>query len=66
MKNLPKKIYLQVDPENECDENTDFNSLAGVSWCEERINDSDIEYVLKEPQTDYFAYWRKDESELFS
>ena len=44
MKNLPERIYLQVDPDNENPE--DFNELFGVTWCTERINKSDIEYVL--------------------
>ena len=37
----PKKIYLQVDPDREsaCD------WIDGVTWCEDKINDNDIEYV---------------------
>lgn len=46
MKNIPKKIYLQVDSENEKPE--DFKELREVTWCEDRINDSDIEYVKKD------------------
>lgn len=45
MKNLPKKIYLQIGEDTPKD--FDFNNLGGVSWCDERINDNDIEYVLK-------------------
>lgn len=44
MKNIPKKIYLQVDPDNENPEN--FEELIGITWCDERINDNDIEYIL--------------------
>lgn len=44
MKNLPKRIYLQVDPDNENPE--DFNELSGVTWCAERVNKSDIKFVL--------------------
>jgi hypothetical protein len=44
MKNIPKKIYLQIDSDGETPE--DFNELHGVSWADERINDNDIEYVL--------------------
>lgn len=44
MKNLPEKIYLQIDADGETPE--DFNELEGVTWCSERINDNDIEYVL--------------------
>jgi len=32
----PEKIYLQVDPDEWID---------GITWCEDRINDSDVEYV---------------------
>lgn len=42
MKNLPEKIYLQVDADGETPE--DFNELKGVTWCAERINKTDIEY----------------------
>lgn len=45
MKNIPKKIYLQVDPENVKPE--DFNELHEVTWSVDRINKNDIEYVLK-------------------
>ena len=46
MKNLPKRIYLQVDPDNENPE--DFSDLSGVTWCTERVNKSDIEYQLSD------------------
>jgi len=38
-KSVPKKIYLQVCPEHgvSCDE---------ITWCVDRINDTDVEYVL--------------------
>jgi len=42
MKNTPKKIYLQVE-----DVPDDFNDLSEVTWCQDRINKNDIEYVLK-------------------
>lgn len=44
MKNIPKRIYLQVEGESL---NNDFGKLQGVTWCVDRINDSDIEYGLK-------------------
>jgi hypothetical protein len=43
MKNAPEKIYLQVCEENEC--NADFYDHEGVTWCHEKIHDSDIEYT---------------------
>ena len=45
MKNIPKKIYLQI---GEADKDCDFNDLHGITWCDERINDNDIEYVFVE------------------
>ena len=45
MKNIPKKIYLQIDPEKENPE--DFKELREVTWCEDRINDNDVEYIME-------------------
>lgn len=45
MKNIPRSIFLQVDSENEKPE--DFKELGEVTWCKDRINDNDIEYILK-------------------
>jgi hypothetical protein len=50
IKNIPDKIYLQVGIDDEPDGEYDFNKLfenGGVTWCNERINRSDIEYHLK-------------------
>lgn len=44
MKNVPKKIYLQIG--DDCPDDLDFNELIGVSWCSDKINDNDIEYML--------------------
>ena len=44
MKNVPKKIFLQIGDE---DLPEDFNDLYDVSWCSERIYGNDIEYVLE-------------------
>ena len=44
MKNIPKVIYLQIYADGETPE--DFNELDGVSWCTEKINPNDIEFVL--------------------
>jgi len=43
MKNIPPKIYLQVDADGETPK--DFKELE-VSWADERVYPSDIEYVL--------------------
>ena len=50
MKNLPKKIYLQVidDSVQDIEDVKDFNELTEVSWCATRINKSDLEYILIE------------------
>jgi len=44
MKNIPKKIYLQVDADG--DRCEDFKECHGVSWCEDRIHETDIEYLI--------------------
>lgn len=46
MKNVPEKIYLQVDADGETPE--DFKQLD-VTWCVDKINDTDIEYTLTPP-----------------
>jgi hypothetical protein len=42
MKNQPKKIYLNIGADGECQ---DFEELVGVSWSDSRINDDDLEYI---------------------
>lgn len=37
MKNLPKKIYLQF---------CEFKDSVYATWCEDRVDDTDIEYIL--------------------
>lgn len=52
MKNIPKLIYLQIGEDVSIKENdSDFNDLAGISWCADKINNTDIEYVLKSEET---------------
>jgi hypothetical protein len=53
MKNVPKKIYLQIgDYEAEMLEDEDgienFNAYdrENITWCEDRVYSSDIEYAL--------------------
>jgi uncharacterized small protein (DUF1192 family) len=38
----PERIYLQHDPE---DTGEPFNEAHEVTWCADKINDTDIEYV---------------------
>ena len=45
MKNMPKKIYLQIGSDD-LDPLSDFNKCSEVTWCEDRQHESDIEYVL--------------------
>ena len=42
LSNTPEKIYLQIKG---AEPGGDFNKLVGVSWCADRINESDLEYV---------------------
>jgi hypothetical protein len=42
IKNQPNKIYLNIGADGECQ---DFEELVGVSWCEDRVNDDDLEFI---------------------
>ncbi|MCK5614475.1 hypothetical protein KAR91_72090 [Candidatus Pacearchaeota archaeon] len=56
IKNIPDKIYLQVDPDewiadDEEPTEVDFHALATeheVTWCEDCINNSDVAYLKEE------------------
>jgi hypothetical protein len=39
----PKTIYLQVCEESDCDHS--FDAHDDVSWCQDKINESDIPYI---------------------
>lgn len=48
MKNIPKRIYLQIgDLTDKDDSNIDFNELSDVCWSSEKIFSTDIEYIRK-------------------
>jgi hypothetical protein len=46
MKNIPHKIYLQIGDKEDLCGVQDFKDLhcGSVTWCEDKINDNDIEY----------------------
>lgn len=46
MKNKPEKIFLQIgcDPEDV----EDFKDLSEVTWCKDKIHDSDLPYFSEE------------------
>jgi len=42
-----KEIYLQCEAEHGLDEKCSYPKCqCEVSWCQDRINDSDVRYVL--------------------
>lgn len=43
MKNIPKVIYLNLEERGE-----DFKDHTEITWSEERINDSDVRFVLSD------------------
>ncbi len=50
MKNIPTKIYLQLGPQAP-DETDDFNEASkdgAVSWCADKVDGHDIEYIHKD------------------
>jgi len=52
IKNIPKKIYLNLGfDRNEMIQDEDFEVLFSsgeITWCQDKINDADIEYTLQE------------------
>ena len=46
MENIPEKIYLQIG--DDCPDDIDFKDLHEVTWCVDKINDNDIEYMRVE------------------
>jgi len=63
MKNIPKKIYLQIG-DCDCEDWNDVYPLNGITWCIDKISDNDIEFIRKE-QIDtekimqQWDFWRK-------
>lgn len=49
MKNLPERIYLNLG--DGCFDDADFRDLSEVTWSEEKVNDTDVEYVRKSQWT---------------
>ena len=44
----PERIYLQTELNDWDSEDIAWESLEGVTWCADRINDNDIEYVRRD------------------
>lgn len=63
MKNIPNKIYLQVDPENEKPE---FFDELGTTWCSDRINDNDIPYYRKQVKVEPEVILPKANPQVFT
>jgi hypothetical protein len=57
IKNIPKNIYLQVDMDGDTSE-VDFKDLSGVSWCADKIHDTDLKFQLN--QTDNRLFTKED------
>jgi hypothetical protein len=52
MKEPPKVIYLQWYGEDYFDDNLSCDPDADdVTWCQDRINDTDLKYILDETST---------------
>lgn len=57
IKNIPKNIYLQVDMDGDTSE-VDFKDLSGVTWCADKIHDTDLKFQLN--QTDNMLFTKED------
>lgn len=44
IKDAPQRIYLTTGLSEDEARDANFNDLEGVSWCEHRVSDGDIEY----------------------
>lgn len=56
--NTPEVIYLQTCGEchdNDC-EKCNFDELAEVTWCKDRINDNDVAYFREESVKQYLRH----------
>ncbi len=51
--NAPEKIYLQM---GDFIPPADFSDFTEVTWCKDRIDENDIEYVLAERASDAVAF----------
>lgn len=49
MSDAPKRIYLQLDDEDRVE------GWGGATWCVDRINDEDVEYVLAKSHASLLA-----------
>ena len=58
MKNIPNQIYLQLGFEPDEFSEDDFKNCTEISWNDERIFDSDIEYVLTDVGVKYAIWYR--------
>lgn len=65
MKNAPKSIFLQLCEDVEA---TDWNEIHPecVSWCTERINENDLEYVAAGSLPDLDEYGLFESIKLLS
>jgi hypothetical protein len=54
IKNIPQNIYLQVDSDYD-DSEIEFKDLAGVSWCADRIYETDLKFQLNQTDNRLFS-----------
>ena len=62
MKNIPKRIFIQIGdfPSEDVELSNYSIELEDVTFSVERIFDSDIEYVLKEDISDFYCEWESE------
>jgi hypothetical protein len=54
IKNIPKNIYLQVDGGGDNSE-IDFKELVGITWCVDKVNETDLKYQLNQTSNRLFT-----------
>lgn len=64
MKNLPKKIYLNLGDLSEEEYNElDFHDLSEVTWSDDDVQSRNVEYVCKDVFIEKAANWLRTHSE---
>lgn len=59
IKDAPPRIYLTTGLSEDEARDANFNDLEGVSWCEHRVSDGDIEYIQADIMEDKSVDWEQ-------
>ena len=62
---IPKIIYLQICEDPDCD--IPYDDHDGITWCDHKINKTDVKYVLAKdkPQRKWIGLTDKERSKIW-